>query len=156
MLANNRKNCMGYCTQNGTDAGDIMPARISQDILLDLVSENDVVVQSVIDEAIEAADAIINSYCGVRYSVPFASPMKIVTTLSADIAVYMLFKKRSGSVGMPDSIRTTYEDAIDLLKNVSSGKASLGVDPSPAATSSKKAYIDPGMRTMTKDGLHSF
>lgn len=147
---------MSYCTQSGVTPGDIMPARISQAQLLQLTSETDVVDdidQAVIDNAIEEADAVIDSYCGVKYSVPFTTPTTRVKSLSATIAVYNLFEKRSALVGMPESIRTSYEDAIAFLKDVSTGKASLGIDPPPANNTLTSAKVSSNPRVFTRDSL---
>lgn len=147
---------MSYSTQSGTTPGDIMPARISEQDLLQLTSENETVVQSVIDDAIEAADAEINSYCAVRYAVPFSSVPLRIKNLSADMAVYYLFKKRAATVGMPDPIRESYEDAIAYLKDVSKGIASLGIDPAPTAQSSSNVRFNSNERQFTKSTLNNF
>lgn len=133
-----------------------MPARISEAQLLQLSTEDDVVVQSVIDDAIEAADSEINSYCGVKYSVPFTTVPNRVKNLSADMATYNLFKKRSATVGMPEPIRQSYEDAIAFLKDVSRGIASLGIDPEPAASSTTTIKTSSNERQFTTTKLNGF
>jgi phage gp36-like protein len=150
---------MSYCTQIGIEPGDIMPARISESQLLQLATEDDTVDaidQGVIDDAIEAADAEIDSYCAVKYSVPFSTVPKRIKNLSADIATYNLFKKRSATVGMPESIRDSYEDAIAFLKDVSAGKASLGIDPPPASNSVTHAKVKSNDRVFTRDTMKGF
>lgn len=150
---------MSYCTQNGITPGDIMPVRISESQLLQLATEDDtvdVVDQSVIEDAIEAADAEIDSYCAVKYSVPFSTVPKRIKNLSADIATYNLFKKRSATVGMPESIRDSYEDAIAFLKDVSAGKASLGIDPPPTNNSVTNAKVKSNDRVFTRDSMKDF
>lgn len=147
---------MSYCTQTGITDGDIMPGRISEDQLLQLTSENDTVDQDVIDDAIESADAEIDSYCGVKYSVPFATVPTRVKSLSADMATYYLFKKRAALVGMPESIRQSYDDAIAFLKDVSRGTASLGVDPAPTKNSATTLKVNSNDRTFSKGSMNSF
>jgi phage gp36-like protein len=149
---------MSYCTQNGVTSGDIMPARISEAQLLNLTSETDVaqdIDQAVIDDAIESADAIIDSYCAVKYPVPFTDVPKRVKNLSADIATFNLFQKRSSSLGMPESVRQAYEDAISFLKDVSKGLASLGSEPAPGNTAVTTVKVKSNARVFTKDSLRS-
>jgi phage gp36-like protein len=116
----------GYCTQNGSTDGDICPARVSLYQLQRLTSEaGDAIIQSVIDKAIEAADDEINSYCGKKYVVPFDPVPTRVKNLSADIAVYKLYLKRTQALGgeVLKSIRDSYTDAIAFLKDVAAGRA---------------------------------
>ena len=50
-----------------------------------------IVNQERINEAISQADAEINSYCAVKYTVPFAVVTDLVRKLSVDIALYNLY-----------------------------------------------------------------
>lgn len=148
-----------YCTQTGGTAGDIMPARISLEQLTRLTCETDDpndIVQDVIDTAIEDADAVIDGYCAVKYSVPFATIPTRVKTGSAKIATYNLFEKRSAQVGMPDSVRQSYEDEIAFWKDVAKGIASLGIDPPPTQSSATGAKVVGNDRVFTKDSMKNF
>lgn len=79
----------------------------------------------VIDEALDGATAIIDGYLAVRYPVPLANPPKVVKDLCVDIAWYRL---ASNSLKRTTEMRQRYEDAIDYLKSVSKGVASIGLD----------------------------
>jgi len=116
---------MPYCTQSGSNAGDIAPAKISVDQLKQLTSEDGLsVVQSVVDAAIAEADSDIDSYAGRRYTVPFTTVPAKVKQLSVAISVYKLHEKRIQNLGeMPKSIRDMYDDAIGFLKDVAKGNA---------------------------------
>lgn len=148
-----------YCTQTGDTPGDIMPARMSLVQLTRLTCETDDPVdidQDVIDTAIEDADAVIDGYCAMKYSVPFATVPTRVKSGSATIATYKLFEKRAASVGMPEAIRQSYEDEIGFFKDVSNGVASLGIDPPPAANTQTGATVKSNDRVFTKDSLRGF
>ncbi|MDP2168401.1 MAG: DUF1320 domain-containing protein [Thermodesulfovibrionales bacterium] len=93
--------------------------------------------QSRVDEAIAQADAEINSYCGERYAVPFAGAPDIVKKLSIDIAVYNLFSRRAAE--MPPLRAERYGNAVRILGDISRGVVSLGIDPSPQASSEGRA-----------------
>lgn len=151
---------MSYCAQTGTTSGDIMPARINEQQLLQLVTEDDTIgldeQQHVIDEAIAAADAEIDSYVGVKYAVPVSPVPSRLRNLSADIATYNLYKRRSGSIGMPELVRQTYEDALSFLKDVARGTASLGIDPEPTGSSATGAKVVSNKRVFDKDTLKGF
>lgn len=145
-----------YCTQSGKTDGDIMPSRMSLVQLTHLTCETDDpddIDQDVIDAAIEDADAIIDGYCGIKYSVPFATVPTRVKSGSAKIAAYNLFEKRAASVGMPDAIRQSYEDEIGFFKDVSKGVASLGIDPPPAPNTLTNAKVKSNDRVFTRDSM---
>ncbi len=148
-----------YCTQTGKTDGDIMPARMSLVQLTRLTCETDDpddIDQDVIDTAIEDADAVIDGYCAMKYSTPFATVPARVKTGSAKIATYNLFEKRSAEVGMPESVRQSYEDEIGFWKDVAKGIASLGIDPPPTQSSATGAKVVGNDRTFTKGSMRSF
>jgi len=81
-------------------------------------SVNVTVVNGVLDEA----SAKVDGYCRNKYATPLQTSSE-VTAVTRDIAVYLLFSRRTGPI--PTETRQRYEDAIALLKDVSSGKAVL-------------------------------
>ncbi len=111
---------MAYC-----DREDIQRV-IPETELVELTSESDVVDWNVVDNAIERASAIVDSYLGVRYSVPISPVSKILEDKTTDIAVYLIYEKRAvGMTEVPEDVRKRYEDAIQWLKEVRDGKAVL-------------------------------
>jgi len=86
------------------------------------------VVAAVVTRAIADADEEIDSYAGVRYSLPFSTTPNRVRTLSVDIAIYNLYSRRRGA---PEDRKARYERVIQFLKDVATGKAVLDV-PDPA------------------------
>jgi phage gp36-like protein len=108
-----------------------------------------------IDEAIETADAEIDGYCAVKYSVPLSPVPPVVNKLSVDLAIYYLYSRRS----MPEKVEKRYERAIARLKDIARGLLSLGVDPEPAASvaaDSAQANKATSDRVFTRDSLKGF
>lgn len=85
-----------------------------------------VVDEDVVNSLIEAADAIIDGYCGTRYTVPLTPPTPFVSGLSRQITIYKLYARRRE--GMPELRKEQYDDAIGRLKDVASGKITLGAE----------------------------
>jgi len=80
--------------------------------------------QGRIDQAIEDADATIDSHLRERYTVPLVVVPKFVVKISADLAIYNLFS-RIRTHDMPDAMRARYKDAIAELEKIASGKIHL-------------------------------
>lgn len=82
-----------------------------------------------VDEAISQADAEIDSYCAVRYRVPFDPVPDLVKKCSVDLAIYNLYSRRAEEI--PQTRTDRYRNAIRQLEGISKGTVSLGVDPPP-------------------------
>ena len=111
---------MAYCDRN--DIKRVIP----EADLIELTSDGQEVDWGVVDNAILRASAIVDSYLGVRYSVPISPVPKILEDKATDIAVYLIYEKRAvGMTEVPEDVRRRYEDAIQWLKEVRDGKAVL-------------------------------
>ena len=127
----------GYCTQDGSADGDIAPARITLEQLRQLTGDSEtIVIQSVIDEAIQWADDHINSYAGKKYIVPMNPVPSKVKSLSADLATFKLFEKRSMNTGgdVPETYRKMFDNADKFLQLVAAGKAVIDGAVTPVAS----------------------
>jgi len=143
---------MAYCTL--ADLQD----QISEDELIELTDDDNagVVDAGVVTAAIAKADALIDGYCGKRYSVPFTTVPDIVEALSVDIAIYNLFGRREGA---PEDRRNRYKDAVDFLRGVARGDNSLGEndpDGSPTETNQPEMASSNPDRVFTRDKLSGF
>jgi phage gp36-like protein len=112
--------------------------------------------QARVEEAIAQADAEIDSYCGERYSVPFASPPEIVRKLSVDIAIYNLYSRLVRE--MPGVRAERHRASVRQLEAISKGLVSLGVDPAPGASKDGRAETNraDGDNVFTRDKLKGF
>ncbi len=96
----------------------------------------DSINQDRVDEAIASADAEIDGYLGVRYSVPLGTTPALVKKLSVDIAIYTLYSRTVQSC--PEIRTDRYKAAIKKLEAIAAGKISLGIaqEPDPATPDS--------------------
>ncbi len=77
--------------------------------------------------AIEDAGEEVDSYLGVRYPVPLSDPVPgLVRKFAVDLALYRL--AMTADV-ISDAVRARRDDAVDHLKLIAAGKASLPIDP---------------------------
>ena len=109
---------MAYCTQ--ADIEVLIPQLELAQITTESGDTADTVV---VADAIAAADAEIDAYCGKQYTVPFAPVPARVKSLSVDMSIYHLYSRRSVA---PEIRRIKYEDAVKFLKDVAKGLAVLG------------------------------
>lgn len=109
---------MPYCTLQ-----DITSTIPSEDVL-QLTDDNGtgVVDTAKVDETIAKADGLISAFIGgdVLNPVP-----ELIRQISVELSIYHLFKRRFAA-NMPDSIEKGYSHAMDLLKQIQSGKLSIG------------------------------
>lgn len=94
---------------------------------IESVLERENKIAALIQQAIADADAEIDGYLAVRYSVPLAPVPAVIIKMSKDIAVYNLFSR----IGIDENDGTKnylnrYRAAIDYFKLIASGKVDLG------------------------------
>jgi phage gp36-like protein len=77
---------------------------------------------TVVNGVLEEASGKVDGYCRDKYATPLQASDQ-VTAIARDIAVYLLFSRRPGQIST--DVRQRYEDAISLLKDISTGKAVL-------------------------------
>ncbi|OGP61826.1 MAG: hypothetical protein A2V67_04870 [Deltaproteobacteria bacterium RBG_13_61_14] len=107
----------------------------------------------VIARAIADAEALVESYAGKRYAVPLSSATAMVKRLCVVIARFNLCDRRRN---MPESVRETYQDAIKLLQDVSTGKAKLdGLSEAESASGkvTSAGVVDGGERIFDRQKL---
>jgi len=138
---------MAYCTQD-----DII-SQISEEILIQLTDDDGVgeVDADRVSAAIANADAEINSYCGMKYSVPFSTVPPMIRAASVDIAIYNL---RSRRMGASDTEKERYRERIAWLKDVAKGIATLGEsDPDGVPTEVQAPEISCSGRIFSRDTM---
>ncbi len=108
---------MAYCTQS-----DLI-TMIPQKELAELTADSgDTPDSGVVVEAINRADAEIDAYLGMRYTLPLSPLPDQVKGLSVDMALYHLYSRRSVA---PTVRLQNYEAAVAFLKLVAAGEAVL-------------------------------
>ena len=99
--------------------------------------DGETIDDAVLNRALDDADAIINSYLQTRYTLPLASVPPRIVEVACDIARYKLYEDR-----VTDIVRQRYSDAIAWLKDVSSGRAGLGLDAAGVETTQDTGAVD--------------
>lgn len=105
----------------------------------------------VLGRALGDADAEINGYLATRYTLPLASTPAVLVRLACDIARYQLFEK-----GATDSVRQRYQDAVSLLKRLSSGEVQLAGAAAAAVAGTDTVQYSFAPRQMSADNLAGF
>ena len=101
-----------------------------------------VIDDAVLDAAIADAAGLIDSHLAARYSLPISSPVPILTRYAGDLVRYFLFDDRAS-----DEVIRRYEDVLEYLKQVASGKVQLGINAAggkPATHSNQAQMTGPG------------
>ena len=86
-----------------------------------------VVDEAALSGAMVAADAEIDTYLIGRYALPLQSTCPVLVNKSCAIARYWLDGQNGNEI-----VRNAYRDVIAWLKDVSAGRASLGLDSNHA------------------------
>ncbi|MGR3485487.1 MAG: phage protein Gp36 family protein [Paracoccaceae bacterium] len=92
-----------------------------------------------VDRAIASACAEIDTFLAVRYALPFAAAPAALVQPAVDIALYRLASSRQV---LSDDLRARFEDAIAMLKRLSSGTQELVLSapaPAPAPAEGEEA-----------------
>jgi phage gp36-like protein len=92
-------------------------------------------------KAIEFAKGTFDSYVKTRYSIP-VPVTPLVKTINLDLAIFQIFKSRTSVTAGVYTVReNAYKAALQLLKDIQSGKAALDV-PAAEATITNPANSD--------------
>lgn len=112
-----------------------------------------VVNATVVARAIADAQAEIDSYVGARYAVPLAPVPDLINRVCCDIARYYLHEDR-----VTDQVRKRYEDCVDLLQAIATGKAelSLAADGSPAPSAGAGVMVSAPERVFSAETLADY
>jgi phage gp36-like protein len=133
-------------------------ARFGAEELVELTdrAEAQTIDANAVTAALADADATIDGYLAGRYAVPVVPVPPLLLRLAADITRYLLHGKAA-----PDTVRRAYDDALKLLRDLSSGSAVLtGVaapapGASPAAPPATADFVAPD-RVMTGGTLADY
>lgn len=104
---------MGYATQQ-----DLVD-RFGETELAQLTDRDTAafVDAAVLSRALADADAEIDGYLAARFTLPLTVVPPILVRLAADIARFRLYDDRA-----TEQVRTRYEDAVRLLREVAAGR----------------------------------
>lgn len=111
---------------------------------------------ALIASVIARAEALVDGYLAVRYTVPVPAN-DLTEEWALAIAEYELYKRGSGA-DVPEKIRKSYEDTIAQLKDASAGKLSIpsAVKPSPASTGGASMKVRGAHSLMDEHSMEGF
>jgi len=112
----------------------------------------------VVSRAIADADSLIDSYVGVRHSVPLSTVPTVVRSCSVALAVYNLFVANPHA-SVPESWAEERKQWMSWLRDVSKGVVSLGEDDpdgSPPDTHAPEMAGSNPDRLFTRDDLDDY
>ena len=120
--------------------------------LTDRTGAVDAIDDTVLQRALDDADAEIDVFLTPRYTLPLASVPRILVNAACDVARYRLYEDRS-----TEHVTKRYDDAVKLLKMISRGEISLGLDQAqePTQSAGGAQYTTPG-RVFTRDTLKDY
>lgn len=107
---------------------------------------------AVLGQALADAGHEIDGYLAEREALPLTFIPPALTRVACDIARYRLYDKAATK-----EVRDRYKDAVSWLKDVASGKVSLGMpkDTFPSAAASGVAFSG-APRVFTRDTLGGY
>lgn len=116
---------------------------------------NDPTIQAVLDDTLQDASDLIDSYIGQRYAVPLTPVPLIVESHCVGISLYRLYLRREA---VPESRRLAYQDIIRWLEGVAAGRitipgAALGEEATVGGPQSSTAGVE---RIFTRTTLTNY
>ena len=107
-----------------------------------------------LNAVIDDAEGIANGYLEDRYTVPLSPVPPGLKTAVVDIAVYRLHLRRPGSV--TDDVSRQFKMAMDFLRDVAKGVASLGTTTPAPDTTSHSVDFQADDRKFTDESMEGF
>jgi phage gp36-like protein len=130
--------------------------RFGEDELIQLTDRADppagAIDAAVAARALDAAEAMIDGYVGVRYALPLAQVPPLLTGIACDLARYHLYTNQA-----TETVSARRDQAVATLRDIAAGKLALpvGETETPAPASVGVAIAGPG-RVFSSDSLKGF
>lgn len=109
----------------------------------------------ILDQAIEAADSIVNGYIAARYSVPVAADPTntpaLIKNISAVICRYLLWDD-----GAPEEVRKRYEESISYLRDVAQGLIVIAEIADQVTRNQSEILVQTNERVFSMETLRDF
>lgn len=115
-------------------------------------------IEGRIAEAINDAEAMIDTYLRDRYEVPVDPSNSTLEMLGVNLATWYLFARRAGELKIPESVQLKYDEAVKVLEKLAMGKLKLGIEPQPTTSAGQPAKAEsvPTTRQFTQSTLEDF
>lgn len=119
---------MSYCTI------DDIKKQIDEKVLIQLSNDSlggdlseAAVDESIVNECITSADAYIDGKLRGRYTLPLPSPSEQIKSISVNLAIYYLYKRRF-QTKVPTGIYSKFTDSDKALNEIQKGTITLGIN----------------------------
>jgi len=134
---------------------DDLFSQISEEELISLTDDEELgsINTERVNACISQAEAIIDSYLGARYKLPFEVVPEVLKKIAVDMTVYFLESRRRAPT---EERRQNYEDAVKFLKDIAKGIASLGISQEVDVPQENKPEITANERIFTRGSLKDF
>ena len=108
-----------------------------------------------IQEAIDDAQAEIDSYCAKLYSVPFSDPVPaMIVKICKDIAVYNVYSLKNAA---DDDVESRYNRALKFLLSISKGLVKIGAgEPSTVSDGGPESLKPASDKTFSLKSMEGF
>jgi phage gp36-like protein len=108
---------MSYCTIE-----DLKSTGVTETKLIQLTNDGkaETVNTDVLDNAIKAADSMIDGYLATRYAgaMPLTTVPQQITTISTQLTKYFLYQLKDA---VTDKLQKVYDNQVALLKQIANG-----------------------------------
>ncbi|MBF0521375.1 MAG: DUF1320 domain-containing protein [Nitrospirae bacterium] len=105
-----------------------------------------------VNSAITKSDGVIDSYLATRYKLPLSIVPDVIKSVAVTLTVYNLYQR--SSLEVDEKTKKAYTDAVSLLKDISKGAASLGLQETSAGLAQSNKTTNG--RVFTIDKLRSY
>lgn len=137
---------------------DIYPSRLTEQELVQLTNDEvagTTIVEATYEDCRADAEAEIDGYLGARYALPLTETPALVARLSITLTIYQLYRRRMAG-GVPEQIRDDYTDGVKLLRSLSDGTVTLGVQPAAGVNTERSAKLQSHTGRFSRDALKDF
>jgi len=144
---------MTYATQ------DDMVQRFGETDLILLTNDDasaTTIDSDILSQALSTVGRTIDGYLADRFALPLTQVPAQLVDVACDLARYRL-STRNGNVKPTDAIRDNKNDAMQLLRDISQGKLSLGLDSlgAPVPASGITQSVKPE-RSFTRETMRDY
>lgn len=103
-----------------------------------------------VSAAIAQGDSVIDGYVGVQRQVPLDPVPGLIKTISANLAIFNLYRRRNQ---VPEIWESQYKADVAVLVKISTGQISFGSDVKPQAAPGQTLAHSPGKVLSGSGGL---
>lgn len=117
-------------------------------------ADGDVIDSAKVDEAIERADDMVDSYIRGRFEVPLDPTPPLIKRISTNLAIFELYERKLNLI-VPENIQRLRDNAVGDLVKIQEGKIAIEISKgqAPASFAARSTH---GEKCFTKEVLDQF